>query len=252
MLDPFDLATKMLSGEKYPTWSLTLPVLREIKNNLMNFAEVGGVRHADWYESAKDTVMVFRDELLKEFIHRFRGMDVSLLWTIMLDPRLTAMNGFNIDERKRAKAILFNEMKKVPFESIRKQDQQHIALDDDDDVDVSNLDNYIMGSIFSRNDANENEESGDFDYSYEDELDKYLAHCKQAKVRDPLQWWRLNQESYPVLAWLSRKWLCAVSTSVSSERLFSRTGATVTSRRARLKDDHVEMLTFVHDNLQYV
>ena len=55
LLIPFDSATNILSGEKYPTWSLTFPVLREIKIELMQFEEVGGVPHADWYESAKDT-----------------------------------------------------------------------------------------------------------------------------------------------------------------------------------------------------
>ncbi len=46
--------------------------------------------------------------------------------------------------------------------------------------------------------------------------------------------------------------MCATSTSVSSERLFSRTGATVTARRAKLTDDHVEMLIYIyiHDNLK--
>ena len=48
-----------------------------------------------------------------------------------------------------------------------------------------------------------------------------------------------------------RRELCAVLTSLSSERLFSRTGATVTARRSRLKEDHVEMLTYVHDNIKY-
>lgn len=178
VLDPFHLAINILSGEKYPTWSLTFPVLREITSNLMQFAEVGGVPHADWYESAKDTVMVFRDELLKDFKARFRGMDISLLWMILLDPRLAAMNGFNIDERNRAKAFLLSEMKKVPPEAIPKQDQQSIALDDDDDPDISNVDNYMIGSIFSRNDSIEIEESGDLEYSYEDELDNIVNKQK--------------------------------------------------------------------------
>ena len=78
------------------------------------------------------------------------------------------------------------------------------------------------------------------------ELEKYMALCH---VRDPLLWWKTRCKDFPVLAWLSRKWLSAVSTNVSSERLFSRTGATVTARRARLNDDHVEMLTYIHDNM---
>ena len=77
---------------------------------------------------------------------------------------------------KQKKAFLLSEIKKVPPEAIPKQDQQSIALDDDD-LDISNVDNYMIGNIFSRNDSIEIDESGDFEYSYEDELDKYLAHC---------------------------------------------------------------------------
>jgi len=33
--------------------------------------------------------LLFRDQILKEFANRFRGMQGSLLWTILLDPRLT-------------------------------------------------------------------------------------------------------------------------------------------------------------------
>ncbi len=81
------------------------------------------------------------------------------------------------------------------------------------------------------------------------ELEKYLALCQETNVRDPLLWWKIHCKDIPVLAWLSRKWLSAVSTSVSSERQFSRTGATVPARRVRLNDDHMEMLTYIHDNM---
>ena len=57
---------------------------------------------------------------------------------------------------------------------------------------------------------------------------------------------------------IGQKWLCAVSTnvtSVTSEHLltgiyFQGPGLTITSRRARLYDDHVEMLTWIHNNLE--
>lgn len=253
LLDLFDLATKALSGEKYPTWALTLPVLREIKHNLMAFEVTGGVAQADWYEYAKTTVIVFRDELLKEFKGRFQQIDMSLLWTILLDPRLTTMNGFSDEERNKAKTMLLHEMKKASKqETCRKKDMIIELTEDDHTSNMIAEDNYILGSIFSRSDAERGNDENDNDYSHEKELETYLTHCKNSKIRVPLNWGCDNQESYPTLAWLSRKWLCAVSTSVSSERLFSRTGATVTSRRARLKDDHVEMLTFVHDNLKYI
>ena len=53
---------------------------------------------------------MFRDEILKDFTNRFRGMQGSLLRTILLDPRLAAMNGFTSGKRSRAMAHRGNEL----------------------------------------------------------------------------------------------------------------------------------------------
>ena len=105
--------------------------------------------------------------------------------------------------------------------------------------------------IFGKESKQDEESAGMEEQNDQIELDKYLSLCTQSTVHDSLQWWNTNRGAFPVLAWLSRKWLCAALTSVSWEHLFSCTGATVTARRSRLKDDHVEMLTYVHDNIKY-
>ena len=72
---------------------------------------------------------------------------------------------------------------------------------------------------------------------------------QETNVLDPLLWWKTHCKDFSVLVWLSRMLLSAVSTSVSSERLFSGTGGTVTARSVRLNNDHVEMSTYIHDNI---
>ena len=57
---------------------------------------------------------MFRDEILKDFTNRFRGMQGSLLRTILLDPRLAAMNGFTSGKRARAKQWLIEARNEVP------------------------------------------------------------------------------------------------------------------------------------------
>ena len=122
ILKLFDNATEVLSGEKYPTWSLTVPVLRTIKDYLHEYEVTNGVSHVRWYEDTKATVVLFRDQILKEFTNRFRGMQGSLLWTVLLDPRLTAMDGFTSGERSRAKQWLMEEMNEVAIRSRSFQD----------------------------------------------------------------------------------------------------------------------------------
>ena len=251
ILDLFDNATEVLSGGKYSTWSLTVPVLRTIKDCLHEYKVTNMISHARWYEDTKATVVLFRDQILKEFTNRFRGMQGSLLWTILLDPRLTAMNGFTSGERSRAKQWLIEEMNEVAIHIRSFQDLERKDNTPDDTLDDTQPSgkNAFFNKVFTaRRKIDENAE-GDTQKSIENELEKYLALCQETNVRDPLLWWKTHCKDFPVLAWLSRKWLSAVSTSVSSERLFSRTGATVTARRARLNDDHVEMLTYIHDNM---
>ena len=50
----------------------------------------------------------------------------------------------------------------------------------------------------------------------------------------------------PTLAPLARKYLAVQATSASSEGLFSTVGNTVIVKRARLSDDNVENIVFLH------
>lgn len=83
------------------------------------------------------------------------------------------------------------------------------------------------------------------------EVERYLRDVTLNRKEDPCRWWQeQGARAYPLLAHLARQYLAIPATSVSSERLFSVSGAIVTSRRACLRPGHVEQLTFLHDNLQ--
>ena len=58
--------------------------------------------------------------------------------------------------------------------------------------------------------------------------------CTNA-TENPLTWWRQNNERYPSLAILAKKYLCIPATSVPSERVFSTAGDIVTAERSQLK-----------------
>ncbi len=90
ILERFDEATLAMSGEKYPTWSLTLLILRMIKIHLMKFEVSKGYSQYAWFDHALSIVEAFRKELIKEFSARFQEVQGTLLWIIQLDPRLTS------------------------------------------------------------------------------------------------------------------------------------------------------------------
>ena len=69
------------------------------------------------------------------------------------------------------------------------------------------------------------------------------------KEMEPLKWWQENEQNFPLVAKLARKYLCVPATSSPSERVFSTSGNIVTCHRATLKPSRVEELTFLARNL---
>ena len=64
---------------------------------------------------------------------------------------------------------------------------------------------------------------------------------------NPLDWWRLNDKKYPILAQVAKTLLCIPATSAPSERLFSTAGLTIANNRARMTGDHAAQLIFLHE-----
>ena len=52
---------------------------------------------------------------------------------------------------------------------------------------------------------------------------------------DPLVWWRLHQDQFPLLTPIAKKLLSITGTSVPSERVFSSAGDVVSATRSLLK-----------------
>ncbi|KAK2557045.1 E3 SUMO-protein ligase ZBED1 [Acropora cervicornis] len=82
----------------------------------------------------------------------------------------------------------------------------------------------------------------------EAEVSQYKKELSINATENPLTWWRQNNERYPSLAILAKKYLCIPATSVPSERVFSTAGDIVTAQRSQLKSEHVDRLIFLKKN----
>ena len=65
---------------------------------------------------------------------------------------------------------------------------------------------------------------------------------------NPLDWWRLHQHRFDLLALLARRILCIPATSAPSERVFSTAGHTITKLRASLSSSNAAALIYLHDS----
>ena len=80
------------------------------------------------------------------------------------------------------------------------------------------------------------------------EVDNYMRECPPYLESNPLLWWKGNNDRFPRLAILARRYLCIPATSVPSERVFSEAGLVVNRLRTRLTPEHVDMLIFMNKN----
>lgn len=67
---------------------------------------------------------------------------------------------------------------------------------------------------------------------------------------NPLKWWKDNENQYPNLSKLAKRYLAVQATSVASERVFSTAGDIVTSQRAALSTENVDILIFLKKNMK--
>ena len=67
---------------------------------------------------------------------------------------------------------------------------------------------------------------------------------------NPLTWWKENSSKYLNLAKIAQSLLHAPNMSTPSERVFSKTGLTVTKLKSSLKPKSVDAIIFLNKNLE--
>jgi len=81
------------------------------------------------------------------------------------------------------------------------------------------------------------------------EIDSYLWNSQELEVsQNPLQWWKVNENCYPRIAELARRFLSIPATSAPAERIFSLSGQIISDRRCHLDSDIVDKLIFLKVN----
>jgi len=70
---------------------------------------------------------------------------------------------------------------------------------------------------------------------------------EDGSFNNPLEWWRLKQQQYPLSAKVALRLLAIPATSVPSERVFSIAGITIAKERSKLNPANAGDLVFIHD-----
>jgi len=175
-----------------------------------------------------------RDKILKHYKKTNWIYCISLI----LDPRhkaetfdLTAW-GTEIKERSLRK---FEEIYEIYLseEPVLEVPEEDFIGNDEDIIDFNAL--YYSTPINYTNSQNSKQE-----------LEKYLSQPRSGSSVDILQWWKLNQAQFPVLAKMARDFLSISATSVPAERLFSKASLVIRKHRNRLSNESAQWLLCIN------
>lgn len=92
---------------------------------------------------------------------------------------------------------------------------------------------YLIDQIMDEHEA-------EFQVAPHDELHAFLTSTANGdRSIDPLHWWKLNRQRFPILAMLARNILSVQPSSVASERAFSISGHVVSDLRSSMCDHSI-------------
>jgi hypothetical protein len=210
---------------------------------------------------------------------RHKGFRVAHMVGSYLDPRFKSLDVFGEGDQEKIKAEVFEQALEVAYEQdganarrraagvaaavavavpevrLRQGRDQYEAFfsddsdeDDDNTTAPQNLRLHIPADAVKRTRLSKKTREEMERYSGIERMKRTRTNLDGSKTLiNPLDWWRLNVETFPILSQLARRTLCIPASSAPSERLFSHAGLTIANKRASLLPDKAEELIFLHD-----
>lgn len=236
LLDVFEQATKMISGEQYPTSSLIIPIIYGLYDNV----RILGSRIAT---TVGEKFLQNLKRFMNERLLTYESRTVCRISTI-LHPAFR--NSFRMMENKLAakeavKAEINNIVRVRQVRQISESTEESLARASTSDNDRPSLLGFLKyintntdtSSATAINLLRMYTETNFSDIN--NNWDKIVA------------FWNFNKHLKP-LDEIAFKYFTVPATSVRSERVFSTTGYILNDRRNMLRNDAVEMLCFLHEN----
>ena len=260
-ISPLSTLTDILSGEKYVTISAILPMLHILKTDLLKEKDTDT-------PLTKDIKKRIVEDITNRYTESKLAEDVIVMLRIasFLDPRFKAkyLEQLGESELYNVKQRIVDECVSICNEGQQQGDTSHSHTTPMATSDLSPAPKKRnLGTLFKKHETKVREEqeraSGDSTrvvdteeqrrQQVNTEVQNYLSASRLDFEEDPLQWWKAQPLNYPCLGKVAQKYLCICATSSASERLFSTAGNVVSSFRATLKPDKVDMLVFLSKNL---
>jgi len=279
LLEPFMCAQRLLEGECYVTVSMIAYIIWKVRSGLAGAMEspqsTAHVRHLapqmnnkfEEFWGAGDPGTVATEHLTYGPRRRPKGIPKLALIATMLDPRFKCGPGFS----EQDKTWIWNQvkimMREAAMAEVNEARGEHIARQHETHqqhrngaVDAMFEEINQMAMRDRELIADENEPNNNGNHENEDifnRVDAELLLYKREQhlplkkgdgsFNNPLEWWRIKQQQFPLMAQIALRVLPIPATSAPSERVFSVAGITIAAERSRLCPETAGELVFLHD-----
>lgn len=251
VLEPFEEATRAVSGQQYLTASLVIV----ITNGLIDICQEV-LASPEFAVNAK----VITKKLQKELNERVGKVEYSntLSMCTFLDPRFKTIFFKNNDAIERTKKNVITALANI----IAKKDLEQNIFEVPNHKNPK--DNAMNTTTTDQNKkpklslwASVDKVSSDNHQPIKSstsraivEVQRYMEDNPLERKKDPLTWWLENKFAYPNLFLLAKDKGCVVATSVPCEHLFSKAGQIICERRTRLGNMKAQQLLFLNTNFK--
>jgi len=233
LLGPMEVLTKELSVEKSVMSSKIIPLISCTKNEL------------EKQNPELCITKTLKQKLLEELNYRCSLYDKGSILAIctILDPRFKDLHLRDPLINSKTQSIIVNMMESEDDDTT---DTRYTSTDTTTNNDEENS-SEVKFDLWSlhRNLSNKNNDKKMVNTTSRNELRAYLNKPLINIQDDPLKHWEEIKISFPRLYKLAMKYLLIPATSVPTERLFSKAGATVTKSRNRLSGETLSKLLFL-------
>ena len=226
LLDPFENATRLLSGASYPTIGLAYP-------SMCNLKEMLETEFVLQTEIAEDC----RSAILEDLQERWEFPQELCLKSSFLDSRFKSLEFVSQEVHNN----IINQLQ-LEYNNLKENLMPNIPIRNENDNNTT-----TMGTFWKK----KNEKNIT---PIKNEIQHYLnlPELPALEEYDSFAWWAANKAQYPILHKIALKYLSIPASSVPSERLFSDANNLITPQTTRLESIIINKLIFLKINRKYI
>ncbi|XP_065318866.1 uncharacterized protein LOC135926860 [Gordionus sp. m RMFG-2023] len=207
-LEPFNFATEMASCANTPSISTIIPLYSSI------------FEHVKSYNNNPNAILKTASLAALTKLNKYYNFNKHLfIISTMIDPRF------------------------ILSSHLLKHNNMETLIEYLNEYNIYKINNNNSAEL--TNEAQNNKELSFYDKIYQVkphnnnnlEISKYIDEATISNDTNPLDWWKLNKNRYPVLSKIARDYLAIPATSSSSERTFLEGLYVITDQRCSL-DEH--------------